>query len=80
MPEAYQRLLLDCMIGDQTLFTRYDSVDVAWNLLAPVLKAWENTNTRPVEYPAGSRSFAEADMLIESDGRKWRNLKPIQDP
>jgi glucose-6-phosphate 1-dehydrogenase len=80
MPGAYQRLLLDCMIGDQTLFTRYDSVDVAWNLLTPVLEAWENSNTRPIEYPAGSQGFAEADRLVESDGRKWRSLKPMQSP
>ena len=41
MPEAYQRLLLDCMVGDQTLFTRYDSVELAWRLVTPVLEAWQ---------------------------------------
>jgi len=72
MPEAYQRLLLDCMVGDQTLFTRQDGVEVAWRLLTPVLQAWEQSNSSPVEYAAGSDSFPEADSLIESDGRKWR--------
>jgi glucose-6-phosphate 1-dehydrogenase len=72
MPEAYQRLLLDCMAGDQTLFNRYDSVEMAWQLLMPVLEKWEKEDSPPHEYPAGSESFPEADKLIESDGRKWR--------
>ncbi len=75
LPEAYQRLLLDCMIGDQTLFTRQDDVEVAWRLLTPVLEAWQNDTAAPYEYAAGSDSFTEADSLIESDGRKWRKLE-----
>ncbi|MFQ6035921.1 MAG: glucose-6-phosphate dehydrogenase, partial [Sedimentisphaerales bacterium] len=74
MPEAYQRLLLDCMAGDQTLFARYDGVEIAWKLLAPVLEAWEKEDSVPYIYSAGCESFAEADELIESDGRKWRKL------
>ncbi|GAH65530.1 unnamed protein product, partial [marine sediment metagenome] len=74
MPEAYQRLLLDCMVGDQTLFTRYDSVEIAWQLLTPVLETWQNDDAAPYEYLAGSDSFVEADSLIESDGREWRKL------
>jgi len=74
MPEAYQRLLLDCMVGDQTLFARFDAVDTAWQLLAPVLQAWDKQPSRPYEYPAGNDSFPQADALIESDGRKWRPL------
>jgi glucose-6-phosphate 1-dehydrogenase len=77
MPEAYQRLLLDCMVGDQTLFTRFDSVEIAWQLLMPVLQAWQNDDSAPYEYPAGSESFPHADRLIESDGRKWRKLAEI---
>jgi glucose-6-phosphate 1-dehydrogenase len=77
MPEAYQRLLLDCMLGDQTLFNRYDSVEIAWRLLMPVLERWEKDSSMPYEYPAGSESFAQADKLIESDGRKWRKLAEI---
>jgi glucose-6-phosphate 1-dehydrogenase len=73
-PEAYQRLLLDCMLGDQTLFTRQDDVEVSWQLLTPVLQAWENDESRPYKYPAGCESFAEADNLIEADGLKWRKL------
>jgi len=73
-PEAYQRLLMDCMAGDQTLFIRQDDVNVAWRLLTPVLQAWEQDGKSPYKYPAGSQSFEEADNLIESDGRKWRKL------
>lgn len=76
LPEAYQRLLLDCMVGDQTLFTRQDDVQLSWELLAPVLEAWQNTDSVPYEYPAGSDSFSQADSLIESDGRQWRKLFP----
>ena len=77
MPEAYQRLLLDCMIGDQTLFTRYDDVEVSWQLLTPVLEAWQKDESSPHIYAAGSESFSQADTLIESDGRKWRRLSEI---
>ena len=74
MPEAYQRLLLDCMLGDQTLFTRFDDIEVSWELLMPVLDAWNRDPDRPAEYPAGSESFPEADALIEADGRQWYSL------
>ncbi|MDD5326812.1 MAG: glucose-6-phosphate dehydrogenase [Phycisphaerae bacterium] len=77
MPEAYQRLLLDCMLGDQTLFDRYDSVETAWRLLEPVLQRWQNDESAPYEYPAGSESTPETDGLIESDGRAWRKLAEI---
>ncbi len=73
-PEAYQRLLLDCMLGDQTLFTRQDDVEVSWRLLAPILQASESQSSVLYEYQAGSESFPQADRLIESDGRKWRSL------
>ena len=78
MPEAYQRLLLDCMVGDQTLFTRADDVQVTWRLLTPILQAWqEQQYSVPYEYPAGSESFPAADKLIQSDNRKWRKLATI---
>lgn len=77
MPEAYQRLLLDCMVSDQTLFTRYDDVEVSWRLLTPVLEAWQKDDSVPPIYAAGSDSFTQADALIESDGRKWRKLLEI---
>jgi len=74
LPEAYERLLLDCMLGDQTLFTRQDDIEISWRLLTPILEAWERQKSPPYLYPAGSESFAQADALIENDGRKWRRL------
>ncbi len=74
MPESYQRLLLDCMVGDQTLFTRFDGVAAAWELLDPVRKMWEADKIAPFEYPAGSDSFPQADALLAADGRQWRSL------
>ncbi|MHC5059748.1 MAG: glucose-6-phosphate dehydrogenase [Planctomycetota bacterium] len=73
-PEAYQRLLLDCMVGDQTLFTRQDDVKLSWELMTPVLNAWQETDAALYTYPAGSESFLQADALIESDGRSWRKI------
>jgi len=74
MPESYQRLLLDCMVGDQTLFTRQDDIQTTWQLLTPILQAWEKDKSVLHKYPAGAESFPAADKLIESDGRNWRKL------
>jgi glucose-6-phosphate 1-dehydrogenase len=74
MPESYQRLLLDCMVGDQTLFARFDSVDIAWELLHPVLEAWQSGQAPLAKYPAGSDTFPEADAVVAADGRQWRSL------
>jgi glucose-6-phosphate 1-dehydrogenase len=74
LPEAYERLLLDCMTGDQTLFTRFDGIETTWKLLMPILEAWEKSHERPHEYPAGSESFPLADALLEADGRQWHGL------
>jgi glucose-6-phosphate 1-dehydrogenase len=74
MPEAYERLLLDCMAGDQTLFTRFDGIEVSWELLMPVLETWQSGPYGPPEYPAGSESFPEADALVEEGGRRWYAL------
>ncbi len=76
-PEAYQRLLLDCMVGDQTLFTRQDDIEVAWKLLTPVLKAWESNKSGLNGYKAGAESFSQADDLIIADGRKWRRISEM---
>ena len=74
IPETYQRLLLDCMVGDQTLFNRQDDIEESWKLLTPVLHFWQNDDSTPYFYPAGSVSFPAADILIESDNRKWRDI------
>jgi glucose-6-phosphate 1-dehydrogenase len=73
-PEAYERLLLDVMNGDPTLFMRRDAVEAAWRWVMPILERWtEQTGPLPT-YPAGDWGPAEADRLIESTGRRWRAL------
>ena len=74
-PEAYERLLLDVMLGDPTLFTRTDEVDAAWQFITQVLDAWDAPDSaRPVTYPAGTWGPPEADALVAADGVKWRRL------
>lgn len=73
-PEAYEHLLLDCMLGDATLFTRADEVELAWQFLMPLFHAWEKDPSPLPEYEAGGWGPAEADKLLEADGRKWRRL------
>ena len=73
-PQAYQRLLLDCMVGDQTLFIRQDDVEVSWQLMTNVLDAWERDEAEPYEYQAGQESFSQADSLLEADGKVWRKI------
>ncbi len=74
-PEAYERLLLDTILGDSTLFAREDEVELSWGLLDPVLKAWENDpSIHLANYEAGSWGPHEADILLSRDGRSWRDL------
>ncbi|MCF7954261.1 MAG: glucose-6-phosphate dehydrogenase [Phycisphaerae bacterium] len=78
-PEAYQRLLLDSMVGDQTLFTRQDDVELSWSLIQPVIDRWENNSSGLCSYPAGdgSETFEAADKLIAADSRTWRKLSEM---
>jgi glucose-6-phosphate 1-dehydrogenase len=74
-PEAYERLLLDVMLGDPTLFTRTDEVDSAWRFITAILDAWDLPDApKPVSYEAGTWGPPEADALIQRDGFKWRRL------
>ena len=72
VPDAYERLLLDAMLGDPTLFARRDEVEEAWSLIQPILDAWGEGISPVVPYDAGSWGPAAADLLIERDGREWR--------
>ena len=74
--DAYDRLLIDCMLGDQTLFTRSDEVEEAWRVVTPALLAWEAPMEQELvpKYEAGTWEPAEAELLINRDGRKWRRL------
>ncbi|MFK7770411.1 MAG: glucose-6-phosphate dehydrogenase [Mariniblastus sp.] len=74
VPEAYERLLLDCMRGDATLYAHGDSVEYSWEFVKPILDAWKNDPTIPVYgYPAGTWGPEVADNLIEPDELTWRN-------
>jgi len=74
-PSAYETLLLDALQGDATLFTRADEVEAAWEIMTGVLEGWKQMPSAGVpNYEAGTVGPAEADKLIESDGREWRRL------
>lgn len=73
-PEAYERLLLDAMLGDSTLFTRWDGVEAAWELLTPVLDEWSNDATPLEFYEAGSWGPEGAKRLVGQDGREWHRM------
>ncbi len=75
LPDAYERLLIDCIAGDQTLFIRHDEVSVAWSLITRVLEAWSGGgNGGPCLYTSGGEGPAEADELLGRDNRRWRTL------
>lgn len=74
-PEAYERLILDVMAGDATLFMRRDQVETAWKFVMPILEGWEGSRVRFLpEYRAGTWGPLEGDRLIEGDGQTWRTL------
>jgi len=73
--DGYQRLILDCMLGDASLFPRYDWVDASWTLFMPILDTW--SQTRPGNFPnyeAGTWGPAESAALLERDGHRWRRI------
>ena len=72
-PEAYERLILDAMRGDATLFTRNDEVEAQWRICDPILRAWEATRGPLPRYPAGSQGPAEADRIL-LPGHTWRRI------
>ncbi len=74
-PEAYERLLLDVMAGDASLFMRRDAVEASWAWITGILEGWKQQNVKWLpEYQAGTWGPVEADRLIQSDGRAWRTL------
>jgi glucose-6-phosphate 1-dehydrogenase len=72
-PEAYERLILESMLGDATLFARSDEVRAAWQYCTPILERWRELGD-PEQYPAGSWGPAGADAMLHADGRHWRRL------
>ena len=74
VPEAYETLLLDAMLGDPTLFARHDFVEASWALITPINELWQTESAAPPTYEAGEWGPPEADALIAKDGRRWRTL------
>ncbi len=75
VPEAYETLLLDAMLGDATLFARHDFVEKSWELITPVHEHWRSEAAASIpSYEGGEWGPAEADELIARDGRRWRTL------
>ncbi|MNE38993.1 Glucose-6-phosphate 1-dehydrogenase [compost metagenome] len=69
--EAYERLLLDVIEGDPTLFMRKDEVEAAWRWVSPILDGWHHHYQKPRPYPAGSAGPEQARSLLELQGRHW---------
>jgi len=75
VPEAYETLLLDAMLGDPTLFARHDFVEMSWALITPIHEAWAASGAADLPvYEAGEWGPPEADAMMAADGRRWRTL------
>ena len=71
-PEAYERLILDVLLGDPPLFPRHEEVELSWRILDPVVEHWSRSRTPPGEYAAGTWGPESADALMARGGREWR--------
>jgi glucose-6-phosphate 1-dehydrogenase len=76
--EAYETLLLSILQGDRTYFLRFDEVELAWEVLDPVLRAWQTQNVPMAFYPAGSEGPREAERILDSPTHRWRPLQGEQ--
>jgi glucose-6-phosphate 1-dehydrogenase len=74
-PDAYERLIMDVIRGNQTLFMRGDEVEAAWAWTDPIIEGWESRGDRPQSYDPGSSGPEDALMLMHRDGRRWREIK-----
>jgi glucose-6-phosphate 1-dehydrogenase len=74
-PDAYERLIMDVIRGNPTLFMRRDEVEAAWTWVEPILQRWAATPSRPKRYPAGTSGPTAAATLVERDGRSWQELE-----
>jgi glucose-6-phosphate 1-dehydrogenase len=73
-PEAYERLIMDAMRGDATLFTRADEVEAQWTIIDPILTAWRGIPGPLPAYPSGSSGPEEADSLLTDSRQRWRAI------
>lgn len=71
-PEAYERLLLDCILGDSTLYARRDMTERGWEIVMPILESWQSRKADFPNYEAGTWGPQAADDMLEKDGRRWR--------
>ena len=71
-PEAYERLLLDCVLGDSTLYARRDMTERGWEIVMPILEAWQDSKPDFPNHESGTWGPKAADELLEKDGRRWR--------
>jgi glucose-6-phosphate 1-dehydrogenase len=77
LPEAYERLIVDAIIGESTLFTRADEVEQAWRLVDSVQASWKKQTLRDLPlYGCGSMGPVESDLLLEREGRHW--IRPAE--
>jgi glucose-6-phosphate 1-dehydrogenase len=75
VPEAYETLLLDALIGDPTLFARHDFVEASWSLISPIHEAWLAEAAADIPtYEAGEWGPPDADALMAAEGHRWRTL------
>ena len=78
MPDAYQRLLLDAMMGDASLFARSDEVELAWGIIDPILAAWESPAAPPLDtYPLGMWGPESSIDWMREQGREWFDVCPV---
>jgi glucose-6-phosphate 1-dehydrogenase len=75
VPDAYERLIMDVIRGNQTLFMRGDEVEAAWAWTDPIIAAWEAEGDRPKTYDPGTSGPEDALMLLHRDGRRWREIR-----
>ena len=75
IPDAYERLIMDVIRGNQTLFMRGDEVEAAWAWTDPIIAAWEEKRDKPKSYDAGSSGPEDSLMLLHRDGRRWREIR-----
>jgi glucose-6-phosphate 1-dehydrogenase len=79
-PEAYERLIIDAVTGDQTLFIRGDEAEAAWAVIDPIEQGWRESKTPPHPYAPGSWGPQRSLDLIERDGRRWLHNGTAPDP
>ncbi len=79
-PEAYERLLYDALLGDQTLFIRGDEAEAAWRVIDPIEEAWAQSKSPPQQYAPNTWGPKAAMDLIEVDGRRWLHSGSDEEP